>query len=57
MTPYFVSRTRVIPTSLPGMAFWREQLYRVLRHNAASPVDFFCLPPGQVFEISTTVEI
>jgi KUP system potassium uptake protein len=25
--PYFVNRTRVIPTDLPGMALWREQLY------------------------------
>lgn len=55
--PYFVSRTRVIPTSLPGMARWREQLYRLLQINAASPVDFFCLPAAQVFEIGTTVEI
>lgn len=55
--PYFISRTRVIPTSLPGMARWREQLYRLLQTNAASPVDFFCLPSAQVFEISTAVEI
>lgn len=25
--PYFVNRTRVIPTDLPGMALWRERLY------------------------------
>lgn len=55
--PYFVSRTRVIPTNLPGMALWREQLFRVLHQNAASPVDFFCLPPAQVFEIATSVEV
>ena len=56
-TPYFVSRTRVIPTQLPGMALWREHLFRVLQHNAASPVDFFCLPPVQVLEIATSVEL
>jgi KUP system potassium uptake protein len=56
-TPYFVSRTRVIPTKLPGMALWREQLFRVLQQNAASPADFFCLPPAQVFEIATSIEL
>jgi KUP system potassium uptake protein len=56
-TAYFVSRTRVIPTKLPGMALWREQLFRVLQQNAASPADFFCLPPAQVFEIATSVEL
>lgn len=55
--PYFVNRTRVIPTALPGMALWREQLYKVLRNNAASAADFFCLPPTRVFEIGTSVEI
>ena len=55
--PYFVSRTRVIPSSLPGMAPWREQLFRFLQQNAASPTDFFCLPPAQVFEIATPVEL
>ncbi len=55
--PYFVSRTLVIPTALPGMALWRERLYRILRHNSASPVDFFRLAPGQVFEITTAVEV
>lgn len=55
--PYFVNRTRVIPTDLPGMALWREQLYRVMRHNAASAADFFRLPPARVFEIGTSVEM
>jgi KUP system potassium uptake protein len=55
--PYFVSRTRVLATALPGMALWREQLFTLLRRNAASPADFFCLPPGRVFEIGTTVEV
>jgi KUP system potassium uptake protein len=55
--PYFVSRTSVIPTQLPGMALWREKLFRLLLQNAASPVDFFCLPASQVFEIGLSVEV
>ncbi len=55
--PYFVNRTRVIPTDLPGMALWRERLYKHMRHNAASAADFFRLPPSRVFEIGTSVEM
>jgi len=55
--PYFVNRTRVIPTDKPGMALWREYLYTVLRHNAVSAADFFSLPPTRVFEIGTSVEV
>jgi KUP system potassium uptake protein len=56
-SPYFVNRTRVIPTDLPGMAIWREQLYTVMRQNASSAADFFGLPPSRVFEIGTSVEV
>jgi KUP system potassium uptake protein len=55
--PYFVNRTRVIPTDRPGMALWREHLYTIMRHNAVSAVDFFSLPPTRVFEIGTSVEV
>ncbi len=55
--PYYVNRTRVIPTELPGMALWREQLYTIMRHNATSAVDFFGLPPSRIFEIGTTIEV
>jgi KUP system potassium uptake protein len=55
--PYFVNRTRVIATELPGMALWREHLYTVMRHNAASAADFFGLPSTRVFEIGTPVEM
>jgi len=56
-TPYFVNRTRVIATTLPGMALWRERLYTLLRRNSVSPVDFFELPPARVIEIGTSVEV
>jgi KUP system potassium uptake protein len=55
--PYFVNRTRVIPTDLPGMALWRERLYKHMRHNATSAADFFRLPPSRIFEIGTSVEM
>lgn len=55
--PYYVNRTRVIPTDLPGMALWREHLYTIMRHNATSAVDFFGLPASRIFEIGTTIEV
>ncbi|MCL5997837.1 MAG: potassium transporter Kup [Chloroflexi bacterium] len=54
---YFVNRTRVVPSELPGMALWREKFFAVLTHNAATVADFFCLPPAQVVEIGTQVEV
>jgi KUP system potassium uptake protein len=56
-TPYFVNRTRVIATRLPGMALWREHLYTIMQRNSASAADFFQLPPSRVFEIGTTIEM
>ncbi|HXF64054.1 MAG TPA: potassium transporter Kup [Caldilineaceae bacterium] len=55
--PYFVNRTRVVASRMPGMALWREHLYSLMRRNAASAADFFNLPPTKVFEIRTTIEM
>lgn len=55
--PYFVNRTRVIRTEIYHMAPWREQLYTLMRRNAASPTDFFLLPASRVFEVGTSVEL
>jgi len=55
--PFFISRTKVIPSDLPGMAPWREQLYAVMQRNAVSAADFFRLPPARVVEIGTSVEM
>lgn len=54
--PYFVNRTRPIPSQIPGMAPWRERLYADLRRNSVSAADFFRLPPSRIFEIGTSVE-
>jgi KUP system potassium uptake protein len=55
--PYFISRTKVIPSDLPGMVLWREQLYSFMQRNATSAADFFRLPPAQVVEYGTRVEM
>jgi KUP system potassium uptake protein len=55
--PFFISRTKVIPSEFPGMALWREQIYAVMQRNAVSAADFFRLPPTRVVEIGTGVEM
>jgi KUP system potassium uptake protein len=55
--PYFVNRTRVIPTKLPGMALWRERIYSLMRTNTVTAADFFSLPPTRIFEIGTRIEM
>jgi K+ transporter len=55
--PFFISRTKVIPSDLPGMALWCEQIYAVMQRNAVSAADFFRLPPTRVVEIGTGVEM
>ncbi len=53
---YFVNHTTVIASHMPGMALWREKLFALMAHNAASAADFFCLPADQVFVIGRRVE-
>ncbi|MCU0490488.1 MAG: potassium transporter Kup [Chloroflexaceae bacterium] len=55
-SPYFISRTKAIPSKFPGMALWREVLYTFMQRNAISAADFFRLPPARVVEIATSVE-
>jgi KUP system potassium uptake protein len=54
---YFLGRESVRVTERPGMAKWREELYAVMSRNAADPALYFGLPPDQVIELSTIVEL
>jgi KUP system potassium uptake protein len=54
---YFLSRATVIASERPGMAIWREKFFGVMYHNALDPAAFFGLPPEQVVELGTQVEI
>ena len=56
-TTYFINRTKVVPTDLPGMALWREKMFALMYRNATNAADFFRLPPSQVIEIGTRVEV
>jgi len=56
-TTYFLSRETIIPTSRPGMALWRERLFRVMAQNSQSATAFFRLPANRVVELGMQVEI
>jgi KUP system potassium uptake protein len=58
-TSFFLSRETVIPVaSIPsGMAPWRERLFATLTRNAASPAEYFNIPPNRVIEIGAQIQI
>ncbi len=54
---YFIGRETVIPTSIPGMAIWREHLFSWLTRNASSAADYYNLPSKRVMEIGSRIDI
>ncbi|MBA3439577.1 MAG: potassium transporter Kup [Pyrinomonadaceae bacterium] len=56
-TTYFVGRETVLATKRPGMALWREKLFAMMSRNATTATAYFCLPPNQVVEMGSQVEI
>ncbi len=54
---YFLSRETLLATDRPGMLVWRERLFAFLTRNAHSATEFFQLPPRQVVELGTQVEL
>lgn len=54
---YFIGRETVIPTSIPGMAIWREYLFSWMMRNASSAADYYNLPSKRVMEIGSRIDI
>ena len=54
---YVLGKETVIAGTRPGMARWRDRLFAILHRNASNAVEHFKLPPAQVIEIGTQVEI
>jgi KUP system potassium uptake protein len=54
---YFLGRESVTSGKVPGMHPLREELFVLLNRGAANASRFFNLPPDQVFEVGTHVEI
>lgn len=56
-TTYFVGKETIIPTSLPGMAIWREYVFAWISRNASSAIDFYNLPSKRVMELGSRIDI
>jgi KUP system potassium uptake protein len=54
---YFAGRAIPIPSPKPDLPAWREPLFIFLMKNTATAATFFLLPPEQVVELGTFVEI
>ncbi len=56
---YFLGKEILIPRAdhLSGMAHWREHLFAIMVRNATDATRFFGLPPDQVVELGTQIEI
>jgi KUP system potassium uptake protein len=58
-TSFFLSRESVISVASihSGMAPWRERLFATMTRNAASPAEYFNIPPNRVIEIGAQIQI
>ncbi|MDH3307739.1 MAG: potassium transporter Kup [Acidimicrobiia bacterium] len=54
---YVIGRETVVAAEHPAMARWRAALFRYFKRNAASASDYFHLPPEQVIEVGSQVEV
>jgi KUP system potassium uptake protein len=56
-TTFFLGRETVIASERPGMALWRESVFAFMTRNALRATAFFKIPPNQVFEVGSQVEL
>lgn len=56
-TTFFLGRETIIPSARPGMALWRERLFRLMSRNARTATSFFGLPPNRVVELGMQIEL
>lgn len=54
---FFLSRETLVHGNQRRMARWREKLFSALARNALPATAFFSLPPSQVVEIGTQIEL
>jgi len=54
---FFLSRQRFLPTRKPTMSLWRQRLFSVLMRNTLGATAYFRIPPGQVVELGSQVQL
>ena len=56
-TSFFLGRETPVPSLRPEVPRWQERLYAFMTRNAVSAPDYFLIPPQQVVELGTKVEL
>jgi KUP system potassium uptake protein len=56
-TSYFLGRETFVATGRSDLPVWRRALFMFLARNARSPSEFFGIPPGDVVELGTQIEV
>jgi KUP system potassium uptake protein len=54
---FFLGRETILPSHSPGMVLWREKVFAFMLRNAQRATAFFQIPPDQVIEVGSQVEI
>ncbi|NOT32139.1 MAG: potassium transporter Kup [Planctomycetes bacterium] len=54
---FFLSRQRFLPTRKPTMSLWRQKLFAVLTRNTLGATAYFRIPPSQVVELGSQVQL
>jgi KUP system potassium uptake protein len=54
---FFLSEIDVTPSDASGMSAWRKRLFVAMARNAASPVEYFHLPPERTVTLGSTIEL
>ncbi|MDD5222662.1 MAG: potassium transporter Kup [bacterium] len=54
---FFLGRERIMADRKPAMSLWREAVFSFLSKNALGATRFFHIPPEQVVELGTQVEL
>ncbi len=54
---YFTSRESVLGGRHRGMAWWRDKIFQVMHRNAAPASGYYRIPPGQLMEVGSQVQI
>ena len=54
---FFLGREYPVPSLRPELPLWQERIYAFMTRNAVSAPDYFLIPPQQVVELGTKVEL
>jgi KUP system potassium uptake protein len=54
---FFLGREEPVPSLRPELPRWQERIYAFMTRNAVRAPDYFLIPPQQVVELGTKVEL